>query len=104
MPSVTPGRYFIAAAIVLLLGAAAMPVGVAAYGFAETSKESYATAVGVWGTVVMIVSIAGPIVLTFAGIIALWTRKADSAANQADPFVDEATAWLSDEPQISRPR
>jgi cytochrome c oxidase assembly factor CtaG len=98
---VTPSRYFIAAAIVLLLGAAAMPVGIAAYRFAETSRESYATAVGVWGTIVMIVSIGGPLVLTVAGIVAMWTRKADVASNQTDPFIDEATAWLADERQIT---
>jgi cytochrome c oxidase assembly factor CtaG len=101
MPSVTPSRYFIAAAIVLLLGAAAVPVAIAAYRFAETSRESYATAVGVWGTIVMIVSIAGPVVLTVAGIVAMWTRKAEAGTDQADPFIDEATAWLSDERQIT---
>jgi cytochrome c oxidase assembly factor CtaG len=99
---VTPSRYFIAAAIVLLLGAIAMPVAIAAYRFAETSRESYATAVGVWGTIVMIVSIAGPIVLTLAGIVAMWTRKADSGpSDHTDALIDEATAWLSDERQMT---
>ena len=104
MPTVTPSRYFVAAAILLLLGASAMPVAIAAYRFAETSRESYATAVGVWGTVV-IVSVAGPFVLMLAGIVALWTRKTESdTSDQTDALIDQATAWLSDEGQMTRRR
>jgi len=44
---VTTGRYFTAAAIVLLLGALAMPVGIAAHELARGSSEPLAVAVGV---------------------------------------------------------
>jgi hypothetical protein len=72
---VSPSRYFVAAAAVLLLGAAAMPAGPTAYAVAETSREPYATAVGVWGAFVLLVAITGPIVLTIAGIVALFLSE-----------------------------
>lgn len=71
----SPSRYFVAAAIVLLLGAAALPAGLTAFAFAQTSREPYATAVGVWGASVLLVAIAGPILLTIAGLVALFLSE-----------------------------
>jgi hypothetical protein len=58
--------------VLLLLGASAMPVGLAAYALAGTSSEPYAVAVGVWGTFVIAVAVVAPIVMTLAGILALF--------------------------------
>jgi hypothetical protein len=101
----TASRYFVAAAIVLLLGASAMPIGIAAYTFASTSREPYAAAVGVWGSLVLIIALAGPIVLTFAGMLALGRREAgqanaDGSEDSTDPRIDELMTWLSDQQQI----
>jgi hypothetical protein len=101
MAAVTPARYFIAAAIVLLLGAPAMPVGIAAYSIAGSSDEPYATAMGVWAVFVVIIAVTGPIVLTLAGIIALGTRHDARSEDRPDPMIEDAVAWLSEEPQIS---
>jgi hypothetical protein len=98
---VTPARYFIAAAIVLLLGASALPVAMAALSVAGSSNDTYATAMGVWAVLVVVVAVGGPILLALAGIIALGTRRDTPAEQQADPMIEEAVAWLSDEPQIS---
>jgi hypothetical protein len=73
----TASRYFIAAAIVLLLGAAAMPVGLAGYAIASTSREASAVAIGVWSVFVLVVAVAGPIALLIAGIISLLTGGDD---------------------------
>lgn len=102
MAAVTPARYFIAAAIVPLLGASAMPVGMAELSVAGSSDEPYATAIGVWAVLVVVVAVAGPILLTLAGIIALGTRHPAHSEEPHDPMIEDAVAWLSDERQISR--
>jgi hypothetical protein len=101
MAAVTPARYFIAAAVVLLLGASAMPEAMAALSVAGSGSDTYATAMGVWAVLVVVVAVGGPILLTLAGIIALGTRRAAPPAQEADPTIEDAVAWLSDEPQIS---
>lgn len=97
----TPARYFIAAAIVLLLGAAAMPVGIAAYAIGGSSDQPYAVAIGVWAVLVLSIAVAGPIVLTLAGLIALATRHPAPSKELADPIIDDAVDWLSDERRIT---
>jgi hypothetical protein len=74
---VSPARYFIAAAIVLLLGAAAMPTALNAYGLASSGDEIWLVAIGVWAGFVLATAIAGPILLTIAGIISLLLRSDD---------------------------
>jgi len=101
MTFVTPARYFIAAAVVLLLGASAMPVGIAAYSIAGLSDEPYFVAIGVWAVIVLIVAIAGPIVLTVGGLLALATRHEVRSEDRANPLIEDAVDWLSDEPQVS---
>lgn len=73
----TPSRYFVAAAVVLLLGAAAMPTGLAAYVLASTSREPYAVAIGVWASFVIAVAVGGPILLTIAGVLSLLLSRDD---------------------------
>lgn len=70
----SPARYFIAAAIVLLLGAAALPEALLAYAAASGSRELIPTLLGVWSTFVLVTAFAGPLLLTLAGIVSLWTR------------------------------
>ena len=68
----TPARLFFAAAILLLLGAGAMPPAIAAYVIADSSRELHAIGMGVWSSFVFFVAIGGPILLTLAGIIKLF--------------------------------
>lgn len=70
----SPSRYFIAAAIVLLPGAVALPFGQFAMTAASQSSDLSAQAYGVWGTFVLAVAYGGPVVLTLAGIISLFLR------------------------------
>ena len=69
----TASRYFIASAILLLLGAVAVPIGLAAYGIASLSREPVAVAIGVWATFVLAVAVGGPVILVIAAIISLLT-------------------------------
>ena len=70
-------HYFVAAALLLLLGASAMPVGLAAYAVAEGGSGPYAVAAGVWGAMVVIIAVTGPVVLAVAGIVSIWRRHGD---------------------------
>lgn len=71
----SPARYFAAAAVVLLLGAAAMPAALTAYGIAATGRDAVNIAIGVWASFVLAVAIGGPILLTIAGIVSLFLRS-----------------------------
>jgi hypothetical protein len=73
----SPSRYFLAAAAMLLLGAAAMPTALAAYGIASSGRDIGNVAVGVWASFVLAVAIGGPILLLIAGFIALLLRGED---------------------------
>lgn len=72
---VTPSRYFLTAAVLLLLGAAAMPVALGAYALSATTPGPTAVAVGVWAIFVLLVAVGGPIVLTLAGLLSLLLRR-----------------------------
>src|SRR5258708_31249409 len=63
MAAVTPARYFIAAAIVLLLGASALRQGMDAMSYGGSSNAPYATAMGVWGVLRVRLAPGGPILL-----------------------------------------
>jgi hypothetical protein len=71
----SPSRYFISAAIILLLGATAMPTAIAAYAIGSSGHDIANVVAGVWAGVVMIVAVLGPIFLTLAGIVSLWVRN-----------------------------
>jgi hypothetical protein len=58
---VSPARYFIPAAIVLLLGAAALPTGLSAYDAARHDSDALNVAVGIYGSFVLVIAIIGPI-------------------------------------------
>jgi hypothetical protein len=65
----------VSAALLLVLGASAMPTALAAYGLGASARDLGLAAVGVWAAVVMIVAVCGPVLLTIAGIVSLWTRN-----------------------------
>ena len=71
----SPSRYFLSAAITLLLGAIAMPTAIAAYAIGSSGRDLGYVLVGVWAGVVMTVGVCGPIFLTIAGIVSLWMRN-----------------------------
>jgi hypothetical protein len=74
---VSPSRYFVAAAIVLLLGAAALPTGLSAYDAARRGSDALNVAVGIYGSFVLVIAIAGPVVLTVAGLLSLLIKADD---------------------------
>jgi hypothetical protein len=74
---VSASGYFIAAAVVLLLGSAALPTALAAYALASVGRDLPSIAAGVWASMVLVVAFGGPVLLTVAGILKLWFRDQD---------------------------
>jgi hypothetical protein len=69
---VSASGYFIAAGIVLLLGWTAMPNALAAYALASARpQEAVNLAIGIWASFAIVVAVAGPVMLTIAGLIKL---------------------------------
>jgi hypothetical protein len=54
-----------------------MPTALNAYGLASSGDEIWLVAIGVWASFVLATAIAGPILLTIAGIISLLLRSDD---------------------------
>jgi hypothetical protein len=57
-----------------------MPAGLAGYAIASGSREPYAVAIGVWAVFVLFVAIAGPVILTIAGLVSLLLGREDRGA------------------------